>query len=192
MVLNALEVLGKALEMRDPYTYYHGRYVARIAHAIGQALKFEEEHLIHLKLAAELHDLGKISVPLDLLIKPGELSDLEFRLVRQHVDNCHALIKDIAFPFPLAEIIYQHHERIDGSGYPRNLKGNDILLEARILAVSDVLEAMTSHRPYRAALGINTAIKELEDGSGKRFDPKVVSTVLKIIRQNGGKPFWVN
>jgi len=126
------------------------------------------------------------------LIKPGRLNDLEFQLVQKHVDHCYLFVKDIHFPFPLAEIIYQHHERLDGSGYPRKLKGKKILLEARILAVSDVLEAMTSHRPYRAALGIEEAIKELKSGSGTRYDSKVVNIALKLIKDNKGKPFWNN
>ncbi len=190
MILNALAVLGKALEMRDPYTYCHTRFVAAIAQAIGKALKFNADHLMQIKLAAELHDLGKISIPLDILIKPGRLSDLEFQLVQKHVDNCYSLIKDIEFPFPLAEIVYQHHERLDGSGYPRRLKGDEILLEARILAVSDVLEAMTSHRPYREALGLVKAVEELEKFSGIRYDSKIVKIALKLIKKNDGRPFW--
>ncbi len=192
MILNAMTVLGKALEMRDPYTYCHTRYVAEIAQAIGRVLKFDKNQLMQIKLAAELHDLGKISIPLDILIKPGKLSDLEFRLVQRHVDNCYSLIKDIEFPFPLAEIIYQHHERLDGSGYPRCLKGDEILPEARILAVSDVLEAMTSHRPYREALGVPKAVEELVKGSGIKYDAHIVKTVLKVLKRNGAKPFWQN
>ena len=190
MVLNALQVLSKALEMRDPYTYSHTCHVAKIAQTIAKSMGFDEDRMMMIKLAAELHDLGKISIPLDILIKPGKLSDLEFRIVRQHVENCHNLIKGIDFSFPLAEIIYQHHERLDGTGYPRRLKGDSILMEARILAVSDVLESMTSHRPYREALGINRAIHELEKGSGKKFDSTVVKAALKLVKKNDGKPFW--
>jgi len=192
MVRNALAVLGKALEMRDPYTYTHTCHVAKIAQTIGMALQFDENRMMQLKLAAELHDLGKISVPLDILIKPGKLSSLEMSLVRQHVENCHSLIKGIEFPFPLAEIVYQHHERLDGSGYPRQIKGDDILLEARILAVSDVLESMTSHRPYREALGIRKAMAELEKNSGIQYDSLVVKAVVKLVRKCDGKPFWKN
>ncbi len=192
MLLNALTVLSKALEMRDPYTYCHTRYVAKIAQAIGKALNFNENKMMQIKLAAELHDLGKISIPLDILIKPGRLSEVEYRLVQTHVENCHSLIKDIKFPFPLAEIIYQHHERLDGSGYPRQLKEEQILYEARILAVSDVLEAMTSHRPYREALGIVKALEELKKGQGIKYDVKIVDTVVDLIKDNGGKPFWQN
>lgn len=190
MVLNALAVLCKALEMRDPYTYTHTRFVAKIAVAIAKELKFDERQLMQIKLASELHDLGKISIPLDILIKPGRLSDLEFKLVQEHVENCYTLIKDIQFPFPLAEIIRQHHERLDGSGYPRQLKGEQVLLEARIIAVSDVLEAMTSHRPYREALGIGKAADELKKWRGVKYDPHIVDTALELIKAGGDKPFW--
>jgi PAS domain S-box-containing protein len=192
MVLNAFQVLGKALEMRDPYTYSHTCHVAKIAQSIAQAMGYDEDRIMQIKLAAELHDLGKISIPLDLLIKPGQLTELEFSVLRQHVANCHSLIKGIEFPFPLAEIIYQHHERLDGSGYPRQLKGKSILMEARILAVSDVLESMTSHRPYREALGIQIALQELIDGSGTKYDPRIVKTVLELVDESSGKPFWKN
>jgi PAS domain S-box-containing protein len=192
MIMNALTVLGKALEMRDPYTFSHTRYVAVIAQEIARALGFSEIRMMEIKLAAELHDLGKIAIPLDILIKPGRLSNLEFQLVQKHVENCYDLIKDIQFPFPLAEIIYQHHERLDGSGYPRGLKGETILQEAKILAVSDVLEAMTSHRPYREALGIQVAQAELKRGRGIKYDPEIVDTALQIIHHHRGKAFWQN
>jgi len=190
MILNAMTVLYKALEMRDPYTYSHTRYVAKIAQAIGKALGFDENKMVQIKLAAELHDLGKISIPLDILIKPGKLSVLEFKLVQEHVENCHSLIKDIKFPFPLAKIIYQHHERLDGSGYPKGIKGDEIVFEARIIAVSDVLEAMTSHRPYREALGVQKAIEELIKGKGIKYDPFLVDTAVQLVKDNGDKPFW--
>ncbi|MCA9401873.1 MAG: HD domain-containing protein, partial [Candidatus Omnitrophica bacterium] len=191
MILNALTVLGKALEMRDPYTSMHTRNVSLIAQEIARDMGFSDDEIVQLKLAADLHDLGKISIPLDILIKPGKLSNLEFQMVQNHVENCYELIKDIDFPFPLAEIVYQHHERLDGSGYPRGLRGKQILKEARILAVSDVLEAMTSHRPYRQALGIKMAMDELEKGSSQRYDRRVVKSALKLIDENHGQPFWI-
>jgi len=192
MVLNALMVLGKALEMRDPYTQSHARDVGAIAMEIGKEMNYDEEDVLRLKIAAELHDLGKISIPLDILIKPGKLSDLEYRIIQEHTNNCYNLVKDIDFPFPLAEIIYQHHERLDGSGYPRGLKGKQITMEARILAVSDVLEAMTHHRPYRAALGIKKAVDELKKGYNIKYDGKIVDVALKLIKKNKDQPFWVN
>lgn len=190
MLINALAVLNRALEMRDPYTFSHARNVARISAVIGQNLGFSENRLMGLKLAADLHDLGKISVPSDILSKPGHLTPLEYNLIKEHVQKCHDLIKEMPFPFELSQMVYQHHERLDGSGYPNKIRGDKIILEAKILAVSDVLESMTSHRPYRAALGIKKAMKELKDGAGKRYDAKIVSLAEELIRKNKGKPFW--
>jgi HD-GYP domain-containing protein (c-di-GMP phosphodiesterase class II) len=136
--------------------------------------------------------LGKISIPLDILNKPGRLTDLEYNLIQSHVKNCYDLIKDIEFPFPLAETILQHHERLDGSGYPRKLKGDSILFEARILAVSDVLESMTHYRPYREALGVEKAQEELLNGSGSRYDPQIVEVAVGLIKNNEGETFWLN
>lgn len=191
MLINALTVLVKVLEMRDPYTSSHTQNVANIAEKIGKALGWDESRLIVLKLAGELHDLGKISIPLDILNKPGKLNDLEYRLIQEHVKNCYDLIKEIKFPFSLAEIVYQHHERLDGSGYPQKLKKDKICPEARILAVSDVLESMTSYRPYREALGLDKALEELKIGAGTKYDPKIVEAVFKLIKDNHGKAFWV-
>jgi PAS domain S-box-containing protein len=190
MLVSTMAVLGKALEMRDPYTFSHVRHVAGIAERIGKELGWDENHLLGMKLAGELHDLGKISIPLDILNKPGKLSDLEYSLVQEHVIKCYNLIKDIEFPFSLAEIVYQHHERLDGSGYPRRLKGEEILPEARILAVSDVLESMTGYRPYREALGVEKAMEELNGGCGSKYDSYIVSIVRGLVEQNSGKAFW--
>ncbi len=190
MVLKALMVLGRALELRDPYTQTHARDVGVICQQIAREIEYDDDKVTALKIAAELHDLGKIGIPLDILIKPGKLSDLEYSLIKEHTSNCYNLIKDIDFPFPLAEIIYQHHERLDGSGYPRGLKCKQIKTEAKILAVADVLEAMTHHRPYRPALGIDLAIKELKDGAGIKYDKGIVDIVLKLIKKNNGQPFW--
>jgi PAS domain S-box-containing protein len=192
MLINGLTVLGKALQMRDPYTFEHNRNVAAIAERIGRALGWDENRILVIRLAGELHDLGKISIPLDILNKPGKLSDLEYELVKEHVIKCYDLIKDIEFPFSLAESIYQHHERLDGSGYPRRLSRDEVILEARILAASDVLEAMVSHRPYREALGLDKALEELKGGSGIRYDAKIVETIFDLVEKNGKKIFWLN
>ncbi len=192
MMVNAMAVLGKAVEMRDPYTFGHARRVAIIAEKIAQELGWDENRTLSMRLAAELHDLGKIGIPLDILNKPGKLSDLEYKLVQEHVVKCYDLIKTIEFPFPIADIVYQHHERIDGNGYPNRLKGKEIKLEAKILAVSDVLEAMTHYRPYREALGLERAVAELKDGSGTRYDSNVVDIVIKLINSNGKTPFWLH
>lgn len=192
MLVNALTVVGKTLEMRDPYTFGHMRRVSIIAEAIGKELGWDENRLLGLKLAAELHDLGKMSIPLDILNKPGKLSELEYRFIQEHVSKCYNLIKDIEFPFPLAETVHQHHERLDGSGYPRKLKGEEIITEARILAVSDVLEAMTNHRPYREALGLEAAIRELKEGSGTRYDTSVVDITNHLVARFDNQAFWLN
>jgi HD-GYP domain-containing protein (c-di-GMP phosphodiesterase class II) len=141
-------------------------------------------------LAGELHDLGKMNIPLDILNKSGKLSDIEYSLVQQHVTNSYELIKDINFPFPLAEMILQHHERLDGSGYPRGLKGEEVMTEARILAISDVLESMVSHRPYRESLGVDKACQELKDGCNSKYDLELVGVALNLIEKNDGKAFW--
>ncbi|MDD5618560.1 MAG: PAS domain-containing protein [Candidatus Omnitrophica bacterium] len=192
MLINALTVLAKALEMRDPYTFTHNQNVAVIAEKIARAMGWDENRILGIRLAGQLHDLGKISIPLDILNKPGKLSNLEYGLIQEHVKKCYDLIKDMEFPFSLAETIYQHHERLDGSGYPRELRENGIILEARILAISDVLESMTSYRPYREALGIEKAMQELENGKGSKYDSQVVEVVFNIIKDNTGKVFWLN
>lgn len=192
MLMNTLTVLGKALEMRDPYTFAHNQNVALIAEKLGQALNWDSNRLLGIRLAGQLHDLGKISIPLDILNKTGKLSNLEYELVQEHVEKCYFLIKDIKFPFSFSDIIYQHHERLDGSGYPNGLKGNEIILEAKILAISDVLESMTSHRPYRAALSLENALDELEKGSGIKYDYGIVQVVKNMVKDNNGQVFWLN
>jgi PAS domain S-box-containing protein len=184
MLMNTILVLGRALELRDPYTFKHIRNVAIICEQIAKAMGWNEDRVLGLRLAAEMHDLGKISIPLDILNKPGKLNDLEFQLIKGHVENCCNLIKGIEFPFPFIDIIIQHHERLDGSGYPNGLKGDEISAEARILAVSDVLESMLSHRPYRAALGKNMALNELREGCGIKYDREIASVAIDLIGNN--------
>lgn len=191
IVTKAIMALAKALEMKDPYTFGHANRVSLIVEKIAQELKWSEEEILGIKMAAQLHDLGKIAIPSEILAKPGELSELEYRVVQEHVQKCYDIIKDIRYPFPLAETIYQHHERLDGSGYPQGLLQKKIIPEARILAVSDVLEAMTFHRPYREALGIEKALEELQRGANKKYDRKIVDIVLRLIRRNKGRPFWL-
>lgn len=190
MAINALTVLGKSLELRDPYTFSHARHVASIAEKIAEALGWEDNRILGMKLAGELHDLGKMNIPSDILNKSGKLSDIEYRLVQQHVVTCYELIKDINFPLPLAEVILQHHERLDGSGYPRGLEGDDVMPEARILAIGDVLESMTSRRPYREPLGLYKACEELKNGCNSKYDSELVEAVFNLIKKNNGEAFW--
>jgi HD-GYP domain-containing protein (c-di-GMP phosphodiesterase class II) len=138
-----------------------------------------------IRTASAIHDIGKISIPSEILSKPTKLTDLEFNLIKTHSQSGYDILKDIEFPWPVADFVLQHHERMDGSGYPRGLKGEEILIEARILAVADVVEAMASHRPYRPALGIGAALAEIEKNRGLLYDSHVVDTCLRVFREKG-------
>jgi len=153
--------VANTMEMRDPYTAGHQRQVAQLAGAIAQEMGFSAERVEGMRVLGCLHDIGKIAIPAEILSKPGRLSPMEFTLIQDHPRVGYEIIKDIDFPFPLAEGILQHHERLNGSGYPMGISGSDIILEARILGVADVVEAMASHRPYRRALGIEPALEEI-------------------------------
>ena len=152
-LVGTVNTIAQIVEKRDPYTSGHQKRVAEISVVIANELGLPNDQIEGIYLASLVHDLGKIQVPTEILIKPGKLTDLEFRMIKIHPEVGYALLKSIEFPWPIAEIVYQHHERMDGSGYPRNLAGYGILLEARIIAIADVVEAMSSHRPYRPALG---------------------------------------
>jgi HD-GYP domain-containing protein (c-di-GMP phosphodiesterase class II) len=138
-----------------------------------------------IRMAGSIHDIGKLSIPAEILSKPSKLTSIEFSLIKEHSRSGYEILKDVESPWPLAEIVYQHHERMDGSGYPRNLKGDEILMEARIMAVADVVETMASHRPYRPALGINVALEEIEKNRGILYDNTVADTCLKLFREKG-------
>jgi HD-GYP domain-containing protein (c-di-GMP phosphodiesterase class II) len=143
------------------------------------------EQIDAIRMAGSIHDIGKLSIPAEILSKPTKLSSLEFSLIKEHSRSGYEILKDVESPWPLAEIVYQHHERMDASGYPRNLKGDDILMEARILAVADVVESMASHRPYRPALGIDAALEEIEKNRGTPYDEAVVDACLRLFREKG-------
>lgn len=177
-------VLAAALEKRDPYTAGHEERVTEIAKLIAREMHLDKSTIQGVEFAAMVHDVGKIVVPAEILSKPGKLSDAEFELIKAHPDVGADLLKDIQFDWPIAEIIRQHHERIDGSGYPKGLKGDQILLEARIIAVADVLEAMASHRPYRSSLGLEKAAEEIKQGAGIRYDARVAEACLKLVSQS--------
>ena len=171
---NTLRVMAKLVETRDPYTSGHQERVARLAVAIAREMGLDKDTMEGLRIASLVHDIGKLRVPMEILSKPGHLAPMEMELIKEHSRAGAEIIGEIRFFHPVEEIIYQHHERIDGSGYPQRLKGDDILIEARILAVADVVEAMVANRPYRPALGIDLALEEIKACSGTMFDPEVV------------------
>lgn len=176
--------VSNMVELRDPYTSGHEHRVAAIAKRIAQEMGLSDARCNAIELIGLVHDIGKVSVPAELLAKPGRLSQMEFELVKGHAEAGYKILKDIKFDFPVAETIWQHHERLDGSGYPRGLKGDEILLETRIVMVADVAEAMSAHRPYRASLGLDAALEELQRGRDKIYDPIVVDALLKLVREN--------
>jgi HD-GYP domain-containing protein (c-di-GMP phosphodiesterase class II) len=171
--------------MRDPYTAGHERRVAEIAVAIGAELGFDSRRLEGLRVAGYLHDIGKITIPSEILSKPGRLTAIEFKLIQGHPQASHDVLKAVEFPWPVAGVALQHHERIDGSGYPQGLKGEAILFEARIMAVADVVEAMSSHRPYRPGLGIDKALAEIERGRGTVYDANVADACARLFGEKG-------
>lgn len=180
-----IEAMSAAVEMRDPYTASHQRRVTRVARAIAEEMGLSDESQQALSVAGALHDLGKISIPAEILAKPGQVTDAEFQLIKEHPEASYNLLKSIRFPWPVAEIVFQHHERLDGSGYPQGLKGDEMLPEARVLAVADVFEAMSSHRPYRPALGTAAALEELEHGRGTLYNPEAVDACIRLVRDKG-------
>ena len=192
MIINSLKVLDKILETKDPYTFGHTRRVSIIAERIAKELDWDTNRILELKMSAELHDIGKILIPLEILNKPGKLSDLEYKMVQEHAKQSYDMLQSYSFPTHLPEAIYQHHERLDGKGYPRGLLSDKILPEAKILGICDVLESMISHRPYRQALGMDVTLKELRENSGSKYDKEIVDVVLKMISENDNKPFWLN
>jgi response regulator RpfG family c-di-GMP phosphodiesterase len=182
-----VKTLSMIIETRDPYTSGHEDQVAKIACNIAKEMKFTEEQITAIHIAATLHDIGKISVPSEILTKPGRLSDLEMEMIKTHCKVANDILINIEFPCPVAEIIFQHHERMDGSGYPRGLKGDKIAIEARIIGVADVMDAMASYRPYRPALGVDAAIEEIVKFRGITYDPAVVDACLKIYKNTAEK-----
>lgn len=181
-VLDTAAALSQMVELRDPYTAGHERRVGELAAAIAAEMGYDDNFRRGLSLAGAVHDIGKIQVPVEILTKPTSLTAIEFELVKTHAQNGYEVLRDIDFPWPVAEVAHQHHERIDGSGYPQGLHGDDIILEARITAVADVVESMSSHRPYRPALGIDKALTEIESGVGTRYDADVVRACLTLFR----------
>ena len=180
---DAIQAIAMIVEMRDPYTAGHQRRVTQLACAIAKEMALSEEQTDALRLAGLIHDVGKVRVPAEILTNPDGLSEAEFNIVKTHPLIGYEILKTIEFPWPIAQIVYQHHERLDGSGYPSSLSGEDILLEARILAVADVVEAMSSHRPYRPAIGIDKALNEISQKKGVLYDANVVDACLSVFTE---------
>ena len=180
-----ITAIALTLEKRDPYAAGHQQRVAGLAAAIATEMGLAQQQVEGIRFGALLHNIGTVSVPAEIINRPDRLSDLQFSLVKQHTQTGFEIVKDIPFPWPVAQMVLQHHERLDGSGYPHGLKGEQIVLEARILAVADVLEAMTAYRPYRAALKMDAALAALTQARGTQFDPEVVDACLRVVKQPG-------
>ena len=182
-----IQVMVSAVETRDPYTAGHQVRSANLARYIAAEMGLPQEKIDGIRMAGSIHDIGKLSIPAEILSKPTKLSEIEFSLIKEHARQGYEILRNVESPWPLAEMVYQHHERMDGSGYPRNLKGDEILMEARILAVSDVVESMASHRPYRAGLGIEAALEEIEKNRDIFYDSAVTDACLRLFREKGFK-----
>ena len=180
-----VQAIALAVEMRDPYTSGHQNRVADLACAIARIMDLPDDRIYGLRMASVIHDLGKLTIPGEILCKPGRLSAPEYAMIQTHVQSGYDILDKIDFPWSLADIVIQHHERLDGSGYPQGLSGDEILLEARILSVADVFETIGSHRPYRPSLGMQKAMNELIDNSGRLYDPDVVAACRKLVEEMG-------
>jgi len=178
-----IRAMAATIEMRDPYTAGHQRRVSKLACAIARKIGLPERQIEGIRMAGEIHDIGKIYVPAEILSKPGKLTDIEFTIIKTHSQVGYDILKNIEFPWPIADIVVQHHERLDGSGYPAHLKGNAILPEANIIIVADVVEAMSSHRPYRPSHGIDKAITEITQNRGILYDAAVVDHCVRLFRE---------
>lgn len=185
VLLQTVQAIAATVEKRDPYTAGHQQRVSHIAARIATELGLTEEQVEGVRLGGIIHDIGKIYVPAEILSRPGKLSKMEFELIQTHPQVGYDIIKEVEFPWPIQEMVLQHHERLDGSGYPAGLKGDWICLEARILAVADVVESINSHRPYRAALGLQAALDEIRKGAGRLYDPGVVEVCVALLEREG-------
>jgi len=184
-LMGTVNVLATMIELRDPYTAGHERRVSQLACAIAPRMGLDEDHVEGLRVAASLHDLGKIAIPSEILSKPGQLTSIEFDMIKTHPQVGHDVLAEVEFPWPVSGIVLQHHERLDGSGYPAGLKEQDILPEAQIIGVADVMEAMSSHRPYRSAVGVDQALATISEHRGTFYSPQVVDICLALFEDEG-------
>ncbi|MEA1940125.1 MAG: PAS domain S-box protein, partial [Candidatus Caldatribacteriota bacterium] len=183
----AIDTMSKIVEVKDPYTAGHQKRVSQLATAIAKELNLSQDKIEGVRIASLIHDIGKISVPTEILTKSTTLTDIEFSLIKTHSQTGYDILKSIDFSYPIAQIVLQHHERLNGSGYPQGLKDEDILLDAKIIGVADVVEAMSSHRPYRPALGLDKALEEISKNRGILYDPEVADVCLKLFKEKGFK-----
>ncbi|OEU47845.1 MAG: hypothetical protein BA872_06205 [Desulfobacterales bacterium C00003060] len=181
----SINAMALTVELRDPYTAGHQQRVADLACAIAAEMGIPEDRIDGLRMAATIHDIGKLCIPAEILSKPGNINEIEFNIIKTHAKAGYNILKSIEFPWPIADMVVQHHERIDGSGYPSGLSGAETLLEAQILSVADVVEAMASHRPYRPALGLDKALEEISKHSGVLYNPEVAEACLKVFKERG-------
>jgi PAS domain S-box-containing protein/putative nucleotidyltransferase with HDIG domain len=181
--IETVNALASTVEMKDPYTAGHQRWVTRLACSIAKEMGLSDERIEGIRMAGLIHDIGKINIPAEILSKPGQLSEIQYNMVKIHAQVGCDILREIKFPWPVAKIVLQHHERWDGSGYPERLSGEEIILEARILAVADTVEAMSSHRPYRVAHGIDSALEEISQNRGTLYDPAVVDVCLTLFEK---------
>ncbi|MCX5841004.1 MAG: HD-GYP domain-containing protein [Deltaproteobacteria bacterium] len=180
-----IQAISVIVETRDPYTAGHQRRVSDLARAIATEMNLPIDRIDGIRMAAAIHDLGKISVPAEILSRPTKLTNIEFSLIKIHSQSGYDILKDIDFSWPVARIVLEHHERMNGSGYPHGLTGDNLLMESRILSVADVVESMASHRPYRPALRIEAALEEIEKNRGTLYDNDVVDACLRLFREKG-------
>jgi HD-GYP domain-containing protein (c-di-GMP phosphodiesterase class II) len=180
-----IKAIARTVETKDAYTAGHQRRTTEIARAVAFSMGLSKQLIDGIRMAGVMHDLGKISVPAEILSKPGQISEFEFSLIKQHPQAGYDILKGIDFKWPVADIVLQHHERLNGSGYPYNLQGDQILLEARVIGVADVIEAMASHRPYRPSLGIDDAFEEITMNRGTLYDPDVVDATIDLFTKKG-------
>lgn len=182
-----IAIMVKVAEMKDPYTVGHQARVSQLATAIAKKMNLPDEKVESIRIASLIHDVGKVSIPTEILNKPSRLTDSEFALIKRHPEVFYKSIKNIDFPVKVADIILQHHERVNGSGYPRGLKDDQILIEAKIVSVADVVESMSYKRPYRDALGLDKALEELSKNEGQLYEPEVVEVCKKLLKEDGFK-----
>ena len=180
-------IIMKVVETRDPYSIGHQQRVSKLATAIAQEMKLPQDKIEGIRIASLVHDIGKVNLPTEIISKPNKLIEVEFNLIKNYPKTGYDILKKVDFPWPIAEIVFQHQEKIDGSGYPRGLKGDEICIEAKILGVANVVEAMSSYKSYRPALSIDEALAEISKNKNILFDPEVVDTCIKLFKERGFK-----